>query len=208
MKKNKSEIVIVLDRSGSMSTIKNDIELGFKAFLEKQKLIEGEAYVTLYQFDNSHEKVFELKDIKDVTGVNIEPRGGTALIDSVCKAINEVGERLSNTPEDDRPESVIVIVLTDGEENQSREFTLEQMKEKVSHQQDVYKWNFVFLGTNIDAISVAQGYGMSLGSTLGFTKVGISSTFDSLADATTEYRACRAYSFTEEDRTKASKGAS
>jgi uncharacterized protein with von Willebrand factor type A (vWA) domain len=205
MKKNKSEIVIVLDRSGSMSSIKNDIEQGFKAFLEKQKLIEGEAFVTLYQFDNSHEKVFELKDIKDVTGVLIDPRGGTALIDSVCKAINEVGERLGNTPEDDRPESVIVIVLTDGEENQSREFTLEQMKEKVTHQQDVYKWNFVFLGTNIDAISVAGGYGIAAGSTLGFTKLGAMATFDSLSDSTSAYRGLMSYAFSEEERAKANK---
>jgi uncharacterized protein YegL len=206
MKKNKSEIVIVLDRSGSMSSIKNDIELGFKEFLNKQKAIPGEAFVSLYQFDNISEKVYELKNISEISSISIEPRGGTALIDAVSRAINDVGERLKATKEEDRPENVIFLILTDGEENSSKEFTLEKMKESITHQQDVYSWKFVFLGTNIDAISAGSSYGVAVGTTLGFasTSKGISSTFDTLSKATACYRSNVGYDFTEEDRTEAS----
>jgi uncharacterized protein YegL len=211
MKKGKTEIILIVDRSGSMQGVKNDIEGGFKSFLEKQKEQEGECLVSYYQFDDKYETVFENKDIQQVDGIEIKPRGWTALLDAVGKTINTVGERLSKTPEEERPSLVIVVTLTDGQENASKEFTTEKIQELVKHQTDTYKWKFVFLGADKDTVLTAKKYGFAAGSSMAYNPMNtkaVNSTFMALASGVS---CLRDYSekdiiFTHQDRTNATVG--
>lgn len=205
MNKNKTELVIILDRSGSMASIKNDIENGFNLFLTEQRKLPGECLVSLYQFDSVCEIAYSAKNLKEVTNIVIHPRGSTALIDTVCRAIKEVGKRLSDTAESDRPGKVIFHILTDGEENASREYSISTMKEMVKEQTEKYSWEFVFLGTNIDAISTGAHYGVSFGKSLSFTQGGIEDTFKSLSTATAAFRSGCDYNFSAAERLAASK---
>src|SRR5688572_4072309 len=118
----KTEIVVVLDRSGSMSCVRTDMEGGFNEFIKKQKEVAGDCAVTLVQFDDKYEVVYEAKPLNDVPNLNLVPRGSTALLDSLGKTINSVGYRLKNTPESKRPGRVLFLVITDGHENSSSEF--------------------------------------------------------------------------------------
>lgn len=206
MKKGKSEIIIILDRSGSMSDIKTDMEGGIKTYIEEQKKLPGECYVSLYQFDTDYDAVFENKDIKSVSNIFLIPRGGTALLDAIGKTINSIGERLDKTLENERPESVIIVVITDGEENSSKEFTLEQIKKLIKHQTDVYNWRFIFLGADQDAIKSGTTMGFASASSMSFAKSskGILSTFDTFNKASTHYRtagaAASAYVVSDKER--------
>ena len=210
MKKNKTEVILILDRSGSMSSIKNDIEGGLKTFVEKQKNELGECSVSLFQFDAEYESVFENQDIKSVPNITVNPRGMTALFDAIGKTINSVGERLSKTLEDDRPELVIVNVITDGFENSSKEFTKDQIKKLIKHQTDKYNWKFIFLGANQDAVLSGTDYGFVAGSSLtyGTSSNAIKGTFDVLCSGISCMRSMvektaasgAFYSFSDEDR--------
>jgi uncharacterized protein YegL len=168
MKKNLTEIIICLDRSGSMSSIKTDMELGLKTFLDKQKLEPGECMVTLVQFDSEIETVFENKNIQDINNIDIHPRGMTALLDGIGTAVTIVGSRLSKTSEDNRPEFVFCIILSDGAENSSKEFNNQKIKEMIKHQEDKYSWKFIYLGANQDAFSTGRGYGICGGSSISY----------------------------------------
>lgn len=163
MKKGLCEIIIVADRSGSMGSIRNDAIGSFNAFLEDQKKHPGEALLTYTQFDGEYEIVYSGKPIKDVQPLNEEtfvPRGSTALLDAVGRTIDEVGKRLHNTPEDQRPERVLMVILTDGGENASHTFSREQIFDKIKHQRDIYKWEFVFLAAGQEAFAEAQAIGI------------------------------------------------
>ncbi len=168
MNKEKSEVILVLDRSGSMSSIKSDIEGGLKAFLKEQKAQSGECYISLYQFDTEFETVFQVRDIQSIDDIIINPRGGTALLDAIGRSSNMVGERLAVTPEDERPGTVMFLILSDGEENSSREFNKTAIKNIIQHQTDVYKWSFTFLGANQDAITNGTDMGFSSNTSLTF----------------------------------------
>lgn len=160
----KAEIVFILDRSGSMASAINDYIGGFNRFLEDQKSVPGECDVTLVQFDTEYLKVYEGKPIAGVEPLTLKtfvPRGGTALFDAICRTIDHVGLRLSAKGEADRPEKVIVVILTDGEENSSKEFALRHVKDRISHQRDAYKWEFIFLAANQDAFAAGGSMGIS-----------------------------------------------
>lgn len=190
MKKGKSEIILILDRSGSMEDIKTDMEGGIKTYIEEQKKLSGECYVSLYQFDTDYDPVFEYTDIKYVKPISLIPRGGTALLDAIGKTINSVGERLAKTPENDRPEVVIISIITDGEENSSKEWNLVKIKELIKHQTDKYNWKFIFLGADQDAIQSGTSMGFARGSSMSFTKssAGVGATFKTFNDASVMYR--------------------
>lgn len=164
MKKNLTELVFVLDRSGSMSSLAQDTIGGFNSIIDKQKEADGEAYVTTVLFDHEYTLLHDhikLEDIEPMTGAEYQPRGMTALYDAIGTAINSVGERLNNTPEEERPEKVIFVITTDGYENSSREFSAKKIKEMIEHQQNKYSWTFMFLGANIDSATVAGDIGIS-----------------------------------------------
>lgn len=164
MKKNLTEMVFILDRSGSMNHLVNDTIGGFNSMIEEQKKQDGEAYVTTVLFDGQYEILHDhvdINDIQPITEKEYYARGMTALLDALGRTINSIGERLNNTPEDERPEKVIFVVTTDGMENASQEFTKSGVKKMIEHQQEKYSWTFMFLGANMDAVGEATSLGMS-----------------------------------------------
>lgn len=164
MRENLTEMVFVLDRSGSMRSLTADTIGGFNELIEKQKKLEGDAYVTTVLFDHEYEVLHDhvsLKDVAPLTDREYFARGSTALLDAVGRTINAVGARLAATPEEERPAHVVVVITTDGMENASCEYTAKQVREMVEHQQQKYSWQFVFLGANMDAVSEAGKLGIS-----------------------------------------------
>ncbi len=160
---NKTAIAVVLDRSGSMGSCRNDTIGGFNTFLEEQQKLPGYATLTLAQFDDVYEVVYLDRPIKEVPKLTTEtfvPRGSTALCDAIGRTIVTLGAKLAAMPEVDRPGKVVVVIITDGGENASHEYTREKIKALTEHQQAKYEWKFVYLGANQDAISVGSSLGM------------------------------------------------
>lgn len=170
MRKDLTDVVMVVDRSGSMAFRKDDAEKGVNAFLEQQRKDPGVTRVTLVQFDNVYEFVHRGVDARDVGPFVLSPRGSTALLDAVGRAIVETGDRLKILPERERPGLVAFVIVTDGEENASKEFTLDRLKEMITHQTDVYKWQFTFIGANQDAFAAAGGMGIPAAAALNFAE--------------------------------------
>lgn len=171
MKQNLTDITVVLDRSGSMSSVAKDTIGGFNAFVADQKTQIGDTVLTLRQFDDQHETVFEGKPIAEVpelTAATFKPRGSTALLDAIGMAINDVGARLDKLPEDQKPALVIMAIITDGLENASHTFTRNQVFKAISHQRDFYKWQFTFIGANQDAIAEAGSIGIPAAAALNY----------------------------------------
>ena len=159
----KAKIVFIADRSGSMFSVRDDAIGGFNSFIEDQRKVEGEADITLVLFDDQYEVPYSNVDIKEVALLNedtYQPRGSTALLDAIGTTIVNVGDELKDLSEDQRPDKVIVCIITDGEENSSKEYTKDKIKEMVEHQQEKYNWEFIFLGANMDAISEGMSFGI------------------------------------------------
>lgn len=170
MNKDKTEIVFILDRSGSMASIAADMRGGFDTLIEEQKKVGGECLVTLAQFDDQYEIVYEGKPIAEVPKLELVPRGGTALLDAVGRTIAATGERLAKMPEVDRPARVLVAIITDGQENRSIEYTAAQVAAMIAHQKEAYAWSFLFLGADANAIEVAKSYGISAQGAVRYSK--------------------------------------
>ena len=207
MKKGLTEIVLVLDRSGSMESTKRDAEGGLREFISKQKLVPGECRVTFYRFDNVIERPFENRKIETIEAdeLRLEPRGSTALLDAMAQAIDEVGRRLSRLPEKERPERVFVVTITDGEENASRT-TYTVLADKIKQQTETYKWEFVFIGANQDAIATAAKINIMPQYSMSYsgTRCGTVNAYSVLTQNVSASRKTgSAFAFTQEDRTKA-----
>lgn len=171
MKTDYTDISIVLDRSGSMQIIRYDTIGSFNAFLKDQKTVSSEATITLAQFNDLYEAVYQaipLAEAPELTMQTYVPSGSTALLDAIGRTIDETGQRLAALPEADRPESVIFVILTDGEENASRHYLPERINDMIRHQSDVYRWQFVFLGANQDAIMTASRLGIGSAQAMTF----------------------------------------
>jgi uncharacterized protein YegL len=186
----KTDIIVVLDRSGSMASIRDDMQKGFDSFIKDQRKIEGECVLTLTQFDNEYEVVYQCLQLNEVPPLKLEPRGSTALLDAIGRTITSTGERLVAMPENERPDSVIFVVITDGEENSSHEFKAETIKGMVEHQRDTYNWNFMFLGANQDAIMTGARYGFMAGQTMtySYNAAGTSNVYRSMSDVISSSR--------------------
>ena len=172
MRENLTEMVFVLDRSGSMSGLAADTIGGFNELIEKQKKIEGDAYVTTVLFDHEYEVLHDhvaLEEVAPLTDKEYFARGSTALLDAVGRTIDAVGARLAATAEEERPEHVVFVITTDGMENSSREYTAQRVRGMIEHQQQKYSWQFVFLGANMDAVSEARNLGISAKYAADFT---------------------------------------
>jgi len=163
-----TDITLVIDRSGSMQQIQSEAEGGVNTFITQQAKEPGKALLTLVQFDTEYEFVHKGIPVGDVPQFHLIPRGFTALLDAVGRAILETGERLNQLPEKDRPGLVIFVVTTDGQENSSKEFTKQQIKDMITHQQDKYGWHFTFLGANQDAFDEAGELGFRAGGTANY----------------------------------------
>ena len=207
MNKNKSiEVVLVVDRSGSMMSMAKDMEGGMNSFISDQKNNPGKCNVTYYRFDTVIEKVLENQDVKSVGELKIEPRGGTALFDAIGTAIQEVGQRLSKLNKSQRPDIVSLLIVTDGEENSSKEYTQAKVKEMIKHQEDVYKWEFVFLGANQDAFSNGQSFGFAGNKSMTYDNGGVGNVMKNLSAQTSSLRdgtLTAGYSFSAADRASA-----
>ncbi len=161
MRRDLTDLTIVMDRSGSMEGMKTEAEQGLDALIEKQKLDPGECLFTLIQFDTEYDVVVRGAPINTVPKITLTPRGLTALHDAVGRTILDTGKRLEAMKEEDRPGLVVMIVLTDGLDNSSREYTKARVKAMVEHQKNAYTWQFMFLGCGLDAYQQ--------GATLGFS---------------------------------------
>jgi len=191
MKPNSTQITVLLDRSGSMAACKEDMEGGFRSYLAELRKQDGEAYVSLHQFDTDYETVYESATLECAQDFTLVPRGGTALLDAMGKCVRETGERLAKLTEADRPERVIFITITDGGENASKEITREALRKMIEHQQNKYQWEFVYLGANQDSFTEAGAIGINRLNTANYaqTAAGIGSAFMGVARSTNNYRA-------------------
>jgi len=163
MKKDLSEIVFILDRSGSMAGLESDTIGGYNSFITAQRKVKGEAQVTTILFDDKYDVLHDgvdLKNVNPITEKEYFARGTTALLDAIGKTMIDVGRRLNNTAENERPSKVIVVITTDGHENSSREFSYKKINEFITNQQFKYSWEFIFLGANIDAAKEAKNLGI------------------------------------------------
>lgn len=164
MKKGYTHIAMVLDRSGSMGPIASDTIGGVNTFLETQRKVPGECSATLVQFDDVLEVLADghrLADVKPLTSETYVPRNSTALYDAIGQTIVRTGDWLMRKPEAERPEKVIFAVITDGLENASREYTQAKVFDMIKHQRETYKWEFVFIGANQDALATGASIGVA-----------------------------------------------
>lgn len=206
---NYTDITVLLDRSGSMVSIKSAMESGFREFLQQHRAVPS-SRLTLIQFDtdNPQETVYTAKPITEAPSLDITPRGGTPLLDALCRAIDETGRRLAAMTDIDRPERVLFVIITDGQENSSHEFNREAVKARVTRQSGVYKWQFVYLGANQDAFAEAASFGIHRGQTVAYaaSAAGTQNVMRSLSVNTMSYSAGMSAAvpdFSDEQRAKA-----
>ncbi len=164
---NYTAMLLVVDRSGSMTDIRDDMVGGLTTMLAEQAAEPGLLTVDIVTFDTEIELQCSLADPKDVT-IRLEPRGGTALFDAIGQSVTAFGRVLAALPEHARPETVQVVVVTDGEENSSREYPLDAVRTLVTQQKERYSWDFVFLGANQDAVFSGERLGFDAGSSMTF----------------------------------------
>lgn len=164
--KDATHIAVLLDRSGSMEAAKDETISGFNYFLKEQKAVGDNASFTLVQFDSESTDVVHearpVRDVPDLNGDTYQPRGSTPLLDALGETINSTGRTLAAIPETNRPDKIVFVVITDGEENASHKFTKSQVKEMINHQTEKYNWQFIYLGANQDAFAEAGAVGIAM----------------------------------------------
>ena len=175
MKKGLTELVFILDRSGSMGVLESDTIGGFNSMLDKQKKGEGEAYVTTVLFDDKYEKIhdrFPIGQVKKLTEEDYYVRGCTALLDAMGTSIHQMALVQRYLPEEERAEKVIFVITTDGLENASREYSKEKVKQMIEKEKEKYGWEFLFLGANMDAVEEAGSFGIDADRSVTFQNDG------------------------------------
>ena len=196
MKKNLTEIVFILDRSGSMDGLEDDTIGGFNAMIAKQKAEPGEALVSTVLFDNVSEVIHDRVDIQRIepmTRKEYSVRGCTALLDAVGGAIHHIGNVHKYAREEDRPEKTLFIITTDGMENASRKYSYNRLKAMIRHQKEKYGWEFLFLGANIDAASEAARFGIDADRAANYhaDHQGTAVIYEAVSEAVCHVRASR-----------------
>jgi len=190
--KDATHIAVLLDRSGSMGDIKDDAIGGFNCFLKEQKAAGANATLTLVQFDTeSTDVVHESMPILEVPDLNhqtFQPRGGTPLLDALGQTIDSTGRALAAIPEANRPNKVVFVVITDGQENSSHQHTKASVKERIDRQSSQYNWQFVFLGANQDAFDEAGAVGIAMGNAANFAPARMQVAFAATAANVASYR--------------------
>lgn len=196
MKKNLTELVFILDRSGSMAGLENDTIGGFNGMLEKQKKEPGEAFISTVLFDNESEVIHDripLDKVPKLTNEEYYVRGCTALLDAIGGAIHHISNVHKYAREEDRPEKTLFIITTDGMENASRQYTYEKIKAMIEKQKEQYGWEFLFLGANIDAAKEAARFGIHPDHAANYhaDSEGTGVIYKAMSDAVRCVRACQ-----------------
>ena len=194
MKNNLTELVFIIDRSGSMSGLETDTVGGFNSTIDGQKREPGEVYVSTVLFDNFSEVLYDrvgINDIKPMTINDYRPRGCTALYDAIGGAIKHIGNIHKYARSEDVPEKTVFMITTDGMENASRHYTGKRIKEMIKQQQEKYGWEFIFLAANIDAEETADEIGISIERAVNFCQdsEGVRTSYEAMCQAITAIRA-------------------
>ena len=196
MKKNLTEIVFILDRSGSMSGLEGDTIGGFNAMIEKQKREPGEALISTVLFDNENEVIHDRVDIQKIepmTDKEYYVRGCTALLDAIGGAIHHIGNVHKYAREKDRPEKTLFVITTDGMENSSHRYTYEKVRHMIERQKNRFGWEFLFLGANIDAAAEAERFGIQKNRAVDYhaDHDGTAVNYSALSKAVSRVRKCK-----------------
>lgn len=197
MNNNLTEMVFILDMSGSMSDLASDTIGGYNSLIEEQKKQAGDANITTVLFDDRYIVLHDRVDIKKVNSLTSNeycPRGMTAMLDAVGRTINSIGEKLAATPEAERPGNVVVTIITDGYENASKEYTWKAVQDMIKEQREKYSWVFTFIGANIDTKTVSESLGIDARLAKSYTanKVGTNSVYKTMSKAVTYTRSVSA----------------
>lgn len=221
MKHNLCDVIIVLDRSGSMQSIRSDTIGGVNQFIEDQKKVPGDCRLTLVQFDDRYEPMLAavpIREAKPLDQHTYVPRGNTALFGAVGRTIDESGARFANLAESERPEKVIFVIVTDGLENHShvgewsRNYTRDMVKALIDQQQNIWKWQFVFIGAQQDAILSAADIGIAASNAINYTNnpIGTTALYASVSSNVRSFRSGQSanMAWSEEDRKKQDKAKS
>lgn len=203
MKKGYTHIGVVLDKSGSMASCYNDTLGGFNTFIQAQKELDGEATISIIQFNGNYNATIDMEAINDAVDLSKEnyvPSGGTALLDAIGRTINNTDHAISEMEEDARPEKVIFVIITDGEENSSREFNRDQIMEMINRHTNEDKWEFIFIGANQDAIQAGGSMGVRATRAYTYTQdaVGTQTMYASLTRGMSNYRSKSAAEVSED----------
>ena len=190
MKENFIHVCFIIDESGSMSGTESDIIGGFRKVIDEQKAIEnGKCAVSLYKFDSKVTELYVGKDVNEVEYLDensYRPGGCTAMNDAIGTAIDNIGKWLNDMDESERPEKNLIVIMTDGEENSSIEYSLEKVKDMIKHQEEKYNWTFMYLGADISDGAYAQSYGF--GTRLYSSKKSLGNSYDMINCVTASYR--------------------
>ncbi len=203
MKKGLTEIVFILDRSGSMGGLEADTIGGYNSMITKQKKEEGDAIISTVLFDDRVELLHDRKDLKsveDITEKEYFVRGCTALLDAIGGSIKRIGDIQKELPEEDKPEKTLFIITTDGMENASKKYTYDKVKKMVEKKKRKHHWEFVFLGANIDAIAVANKFGVAANRAVRYEcdSMGTKLNFDVMSKMVSCARSCGSAAMMEE----------
>ena len=195
MRKGLTEIVFILDRSGSMSGLEADTIGGFNSLIQKQRKEEGEAYISTVLFDDECEVLHDrqpLSKIKPITDKEYYVRGCTALLDAIGGAIHHIGNVHKYAREEDRPEKTLFIITTDGQENASKRYSYKKVKHMVERQKEKFGWEFLFLGANIDAAAEASRFGIKANRAVNYhcDSEGTAVNYKALSRAVSRVRSC------------------
>ena len=192
MKENFIHVCFIIDESGSMAGTESDIIGGFKKVIDEQRAIKnGKCAVSLYKFDSNVTELYVGKDVNEVEYLDAnsyKPGGCTAMNDAIGTAIDKIGKWLNDMDESERPEKNLIVIMTDGEENSSVEYSLEKVKGMIKHQEEKYNWTFMYLGADISDGAYAQSYGFT---TRAYSsKKSIGHSYDMINCLTANYRSC------------------
>ncbi|MGN0755124.1 MAG: hypothetical protein ACI4ME_11765 [Aristaeellaceae bacterium] len=190
MRKGLTELVFIIDRSGSMAGLESDTIGGFNAMIEKQKKAEGTAFVSTVLFSTDCKVIHDragLHQVAPMTEADYRAGGGTALLDAIGRAIHHIGRVHKYAREEDRPEHTMFVIITDGMENASRAYTAAQIKQMIERQKAKYGWEFLFLGANIDAVETAKHFGIGQDRAVSYRSdsVGTQLNYEVISDAVT-----------------------
>lgn len=185
-----THISFLLDRSGSMEAIKEDIEGGFEAFIAEQKSAKGTCTVSLAQFDSVYEEVYSAVPVGDIPRFNLQPRGTTALLDSIGRVVADTKAHIKSLPKDKRPGTVVLAIMTDGMENSSREWTYESIKALIEKQTGK-GWQVLYMGANQDAIEVGSRMGVSMANSVTYNTANAAAAMATTSGLISSLRADR-----------------